>query len=240
MIILPEKTIENMPDKHTLRSLQTSLNRYCLSLTGSSWDAEDLAQDSWIKALRVMQVTGSLNPEALLLRIAKNTWIDGTRRKAVFNRVVEHLKSKEAPSLESSPVEIEIIMQSLIKHLSPLQRTVFLMRDVLGYTAAEAAEKLKTTEGAVKAALFRARQTLQPVREDLEAGGPSIPNDEGRQHLLESLADAYVHGHITELLKLALQEEHSGTIAIGRMQHNPDRSSIKAPMYVQTQMRMSA
>lgn len=31
--------------------LQSSLIRYCLSLTESRWDAEDLAQDTWVKAL---------------------------------------------------------------------------------------------------------------------------------------------------------------------------------------------
>ncbi|WP_052087786.1 RNA polymerase sigma factor [Paenibacillus wynnii] len=207
MIILDDNRPGIRLDDNSLRSLQTALNRYCLSLTHSAWEAEDLAQDTWVKALEVLKMPGNTNPEAMLLRIAKNTWIDGTRRKAIFYRVLERVKSKATAAPDSNSFETEIVMQALIKHLPPLQRTVFLMRDVLGFSAMETSERLKTTEGAVKAALFRARQAMQSVREEFVTDGPSLSEDEGFRAYLKALALSYEKGQLSTLLELALQND---------------------------------
>jgi len=65
-----------------IQQILTRLLQYCMSVTGSPWDAEDLAQDACVKAMPVL--TGRLahgNPEAYVKRIAKTTWIDHVRRK---------------------------------------------------------------------------------------------------------------------------------------------------------------
>jgi RNA polymerase sigma-70 factor (ECF subfamily) len=115
----------------SLEHLQDVVNRYCLSLTGSSWDAEDLAQDTWLKAIETLKILGHTNPEAFLLRIAKNTWIDQSRRKTVLDRILKRERPKVTLP-DNGPFEIETAFQALMKHLSPLQRTVFLLRDVFG------------------------------------------------------------------------------------------------------------
>ena len=207
MIILNENSPGKVLDDNSLRSLQTVLNRYCLSLTQSTWDAEDLAQDTWVKAWGALKVSDPVNPEALLLHIAKNTWIDRVRRKSRYYKVLERVKSKESIDSDNSPLEIEIVMQALFKHMSPLQRTVFLMRDVLGYSAIETAEELETTEGAVKAALFRARHAMQSVRESLSADGPAISENEGYRSFLRTLATSYENGEIIKLLELSFHNE---------------------------------
>lgn len=208
MMILEEYSTLKLEDDHSLQSLRAALNRYCLTLTRSGHEAEDLAQDTWTKVLSYGKFSASPNPEALLLRIAKNTWIDAVRRKASLTRAMgRELKPAEAAAVQSSLSEIETAFQALIKHLSPLQRMTFLLRDVLGYSANETAVQLGTTEGAVKAALYRARQALEAVRKELAADGPSLPPDADFRLLLAALADAYEEGQIPVMLELLRQDQ---------------------------------
>ncbi|WP_149093738.1 RNA polymerase sigma factor [Paenibacillus terrae] len=54
-----------------------ALYRYCLSLTGSIWDAEDLAQATFLHMLQSEKKLHELeNGEAYLIRSARNRWID--------------------------------------------------------------------------------------------------------------------------------------------------------------------
>lgn len=187
-----------------LKHFQSVLNRYCLSLTHSKWDAEDLAQDTWIKAIGSSKSLGHKNPEALLLRIAKNTWIDESRRKNILNRILKKEQSK-VTFQEDEFCEIELILLALVKHLSPLQRTVFLLREVFKFSIMEAAAILNTTDGAVKAALYRARQAMDSVREDLENDLISLPGSKEMQAYISAFSYAYRIGDIAGLVELSRQ-----------------------------------
>jgi RNA polymerase sigma factor (sigma-70 family) len=210
---LSNESMTTETGSYGLVSLQATLTRYCLSLTGSPWDAEDLAQDTWVKAIRTLQGPGHHNAEAFMLRIAKNTWIDQTRRKNALSQLLL-LERHEAVEADEGSFELEMAFGALVKHLSPLQRTVFLLRDVLGYSNAETAEWLRTTAGAVKAALHRARQALHTVNEELRNGSLSEPKDEGLKVFLRALAAAYQCGDITRLAELAQQDVLQSVTAI--------------------------
>lgn len=191
-----------------VEQLQGSLRRYCFSLTGSRWDGEDLAQDSWLKALPVLQREDHANPQALLFRIARNSWIDRQRRRLrltdIEQRELRTLARFSAGSQEHSMLEIEAAFRSMLKHLTPLQRTIFLLRDVWAYSAEETAELLHTTSGAVKAALHRARLLLGAVREELLQGGPvEQAENESTAMLVRALAEAYQLADIDRLVLLA-------------------------------------
>lgn len=232
------------PDENHTTSLQMALKRYCLTLTQSPWEAEDLAQDTWVKALGYMKtskhsklksdmndtsqmnnnsehtsrtnfssLTNHPNPEALLLRIARNTWTDIMRRKATLSRVLEMDQPRTEEAAGYGLFEIEAAFQALQKHLSPLQQAVFLLRDVFEHSGSEAAEILDTTEGAIKAALHRARQALPAVRQELlQSNGPSILQDTELQIALNRLASAYEQGQIAELIELVLADESQETL----------------------------
>lgn len=256
VISLEKLSAGHEPDENHTMSLQMALKRYCLALTQSSWEAEDLAQDTWVKALCYMKtsehtklksemndtnennpthqmndtsqinnntdypsrtnfttLTNHPNPEALLLRIAKNTWTDIMRRKATLSRVLEMDQPRTEEAAGYGLFEIEAAFQALQKHLSPLQQAVFLLRDVFEYSGIEAAEMLDTTEGAIKAALHRARQALLVVRQALlQTDGPSLPQDTESQITLNHLASAYEQGQIAELIELILADESQETI----------------------------
>ncbi|QUL56858.1 RNA polymerase sigma factor [Paenibacillus tritici] len=211
-------------DRIRLEELRSVLRRYCLSLTRSSYGADDLAQETWAKALGYRKFTGSPNPEALLLRIAKNTWIDAARRQNGLIHALERSGTAPDPASEAAMPgdlgDMELTFQALINHLSPLQRTAFVLRDVLGYSAAEAAVCLGTTEGAVKAALHRARLALAKVREELaEHEGPALPQNADYRAYLRALAHAYEQGQIPVMLEL-LRQDNAGNVTAAVSTHS--------------------
>ncbi|MGO4789592.1 RNA polymerase sigma factor [Paenibacillus sp. 2KB_20] len=211
----------------SLEELNATLHRYCLSLTNSSWDSDDLVQDTWIKALEHMKQRSHVNPEALLLRIAKNTWIDRVRRDQTYRRILdeklEQVLPREETSNEDSKLNIEFAFQWLQEHLSPLQRTVLLLREVYEYSVSETAIKLKTTEGAVKAALHRAHKVLQSLDSEEEELILTMPEEEEMTLNLRALAEAYQSGDVEAVVRL-IQWNSSEASAIGCM----------VPMQVQT------
>ncbi|GIO96155.1 hypothetical protein J14TS5_12410 [Paenibacillus lautus] len=215
------------PADLSLEELNATLHRYCLSLTNSSWDSDDLVQDTWIKALEHVKQRSHVNPEALLLRIAKNTWIDRVRRDQTYRRILdeklEHVLPMEETSNENSKLNIEFAFQWLLEHLSPLQRTVLLLREVYEYSVSETATKLKTTEGAVKAALHRAHKVLQSLDPEEEERVLAMPEDEEMTLNLQALAEAYQSGDVEAVVRL-IQWNSSEASAIGCM----------VPMQVQT------
>ncbi|MGQ4681107.1 RNA polymerase sigma factor [Paenibacillus polymyxa] len=205
---------DNSVNIHNFDELQAVLKRYCLSLTKSNWDAEELAQNTWVKALGKLNNFEHTNPKALLLRIAKNTWIDEIRRKAVFTRILNREQAKVTEP-DHGTYEIEIALQSLMNHLSPLQRTVFLLRDVFAFSISETSDILGTTEGAVKVALHRARKSLGAVQEELLKGELSLPESEKSKTFLRALTAAYQMGDIATLVMLSYQDAMEPDVMIG-------------------------
>lgn len=203
-----------------LEHLNALLHRYCLSLAQSTWDSDDLVQDTWVKILEKIKERQHNNPEALLLRTAKNGWIDQVRRRQVYDRILdkeqELAREAQAALGNNSTFDLEIAFYYLIKHLSPLQRTVLLLRSVLGYSVAETADKLFTTEGAVKAAYHRARKTLETKEQEL--GEVHIDSrEEELKTRLNALAIAYMDGEVDEVLRLVQEnnEEQEMVVAFG-------------------------
>ncbi|MGR6542495.1 RNA polymerase sigma factor [Paenibacillus tundrae] len=152
---------------------QRSLYAYCLSITGSREDAEDLVQETFAKVLSSFSVHKSgaerdINWEAYLIRIARNAWMDVLRKRQRLHCKMDGLKPLIEEMAEEEPLEeLDTAVEILIKELPSWQRVIYMLRELLGYTAAEAAEMLDTTEGAVKSALRRARMTIAEIRDQL-------------------------------------------------------------------------
>ncbi|WP_068618896.1 RNA polymerase sigma factor [Paenibacillus tuaregi] len=148
-----------------LSELRSTLLRYCLALTGSKWDAEDLVQDVCLKVLPMIQNTPDKEfAQAYMFKAARNRWIDHVRRHKVLSRKLEDFRPDPVLQEEVDQSEIAEAVVRVLSCLSPLQRCVFLLRDVLGYSSPEVALKLNMTEGAVKSVLYRARTALAALR----------------------------------------------------------------------------
>lgn len=188
-----------------IRRLSGAVSRYSLSLARSLPAAEDLAQESWSRALPALREGGHANPEALLLRIARNVWIDGLRRENRRSRLPLH-EEAERTTTDCQPEGMTLapVFAALNRQLPKLQLTVFLLRDVLGYAIRETAARLGTTEGAVKAAHHRARHALEAVRAELACeDGPALPADDAERAEAHLMAEAYARGDIGTLVAIA-------------------------------------
>ncbi|MGH2797071.1 MAG: sigma-70 family RNA polymerase sigma factor [Thermoleophilaceae bacterium] len=89
-----------------------------------------------------------------------------------------------------------------LQHLPPHQRAVLVLRDVLGFRAAEVAQMLGTTEGSVTSALHRARTALEtrlPTEGREQAPLPSSPQE---RELVGRFADAFESGDVDGVVAL--------------------------------------
>lgn len=145
--------------------------RYCLRLTGSAWDADDLMQETMLRAFARLTWWEPVEARPYLFRIATNAWIDDLRRRRA---VPVELDAQEPARAEPDPVETWAAMEHLVAALPPRQRVVFLLTQVFDFTAGEVAAMLRTTEGAVKAVLHRARAGLRAAAagEERQVSGP--------------------------------------------------------------------
>lgn len=138
--------------------------RYCFRITGSPWDAEDLVQETLIKAFSSLsQLWQPINPKGFLFRIASNTWIDQCRKAKMKLDSSVNIETELASNENIINFEVNEALQQLVIHLPPRQRVVLLLIDVFQFKAKEVGGMIGTTEGAVKALLKRARVKLEQV-----------------------------------------------------------------------------
>ncbi|MEY9856561.1 RNA polymerase sigma-70 factor (TIGR02960 family) [Catenulispora sp. GAS73] len=96
---------------------------------------------------------------------------------------------------------ISLAFLTALQLLPPNQRAVLLLRDVLGYRAAEAADLLGLTESAVTSALKRARSTLDATARGPERPGP-VPGSQEERELTERFVAAFTSHDVEALLAL--------------------------------------
>jgi RNA polymerase sigma-70 factor (ECF subfamily) len=138
-------------------SLRPDLHRYCRALTGVVWDAEDLVQDTLLRAFAKLGEMGDKteNPKAYLFRIASNLWIDHWRRRE------PRTSAEGAPTrTPEQSLEIRDAAKHLMHRLPPQERAAIVLKDVFDFRLEEIAAILQTTVGAIKAALHRGREKL--------------------------------------------------------------------------------
>lgn len=146
-----------------LAPLRADLHRYCRGLTGSVWDAEDLVQDTLLRAFGQLGMIHHRiqSPLAYLLRTASHTWIDRVRRVEAERRALEQVvhDSTGAPGADRA-AEARDATTTLIERLPPQERAAWVLKEVFDLSLEEIARTLATSVGAVKSALHRGRGRL--------------------------------------------------------------------------------
>lgn len=139
-----------------LYQLYPGLLRYCRFLAKNKWDADDLVQDSVLKAIQHYH-SSEVSP-ALLNKIAYHQWIDTIRKR---NR--ELVGIIEEPLSMADLINTDELLDTvklLVNNLTPKQAIIFLLKESFRYQAKEIAELLDTSEMAVKALIHRTRKRL--------------------------------------------------------------------------------
>lgn len=156
------------------------LLRVARTLTGGWADAEDLVQDTLIRAYRALGSFDGAHPRAWLLTILRNTNINSHRRQRPdllddgdsLERHTPAFGASATPSPEQAVTDRELgeDLHSAVAALNPKFSTVLLLVDVDELSYAEVADVLGIAVGTVTSRLSRARKRL---RSDLNATAKS-------------------------------------------------------------------
>lgn len=203
---------------------------HCYRMTGSLHDAEDLVQETYLRAWKSYEgFQGKSSVRTWLYRIATNTCLtalDGRKRRPlpsglggpasdpngeIFDRHeiawleplpdAPHEDPSDPSVIAESRESVRLAFIAALQHLSPRQRAVLVLREVLQWKAAEVGEAIGASTAAVNSLLQRARAQLdemQPSRDDQ----PAPPESPEAANLLAKYIAAFEAYDMDELVQL--------------------------------------
>ena len=207
---------------------------HCYRMLGSAEEAEDLVQETYLRAWRSFDgFEGRSSVRTWLYRIATNACLTAIERRGrrplpsglgepAEDPQTQLVTGLEVPWLQPLPdallageredpaaaavsrTGIRLAFVAALQHLSARERAVLIMRDVLEFPAAEAADLLGTTTTAVNSGLRRARAQLaqaQPAEDEL-----AEPADPAQRALLDRFAAAFETADASALAELLRED----------------------------------
>lgn len=157
-----------------------SLYNFAIRLTSDPIDAEDLVQDTIVKAFRFFgSYEKGTNAKAWLFRILKNSYINNYRKKSKQPQQVdydevstyyENIRSEQSDTTDMEDILYRDMLDDQItralQRLPEDFRTVVLLCDVEGFTYEEIANMLDVPIGTIRSRLHRGRNLLRVELED--------------------------------------------------------------------------
>jgi RNA polymerase sigma-70 factor, ECF subfamily len=148
-----------------------ALEVHCYRMLGSAQDAEDLAQETLLRAWRALErFEPRVQFQTWLYRIATNACLDELERRPRRPEPVDPFPDRPSDQTASPTYDpaaryairegMELALLRAIQELPGRQRAVLIFRDVLGWTSPEVAEVLGSTVASVNSALQRARGAI--------------------------------------------------------------------------------
>jgi RNA polymerase sigma-70 factor, ECF subfamily len=218
--------------RRLLDPLRGELYGHCYRMLTSAPDAEDAMQDVMLRAWRALATYEGRAPvHSWLHKIATNVCLDAIRQRrsravpldpasatdrhcdAAIQPSPRHGRDGEPAGAHAGAAGIDTDYErreaaalafGLALHLPAKQRAVLILREVLGFSAAETASSLDTTVTAVNSALQRARANLgEGLDPDRPQRSTSALGDWRSQHAVERFMDALKRGDIDALVGIA-------------------------------------
>jgi RNA polymerase sigma-70 factor, ECF subfamily len=202
--------------------LRPDLHRYCRALTRSVWDAEDLLQETLLRAFSKLGdlAAGVDNPKAYLLRIASNLWIDQVRKAQHLLNAVE--LDVDAAADPQQAIAIRDAARRLLQRLSPQERAAVVLKEVFDLQLAEIAAILETTVGAIKSALHDGRRKLA-------APDPASSHQRANEHLVDTFVELFNARDLQRLAQLLRTDVKGEVLGMGSWQGATD--VLDFPLY---------
>jgi RNA polymerase sigma-70 factor (ECF subfamily) len=199
---------------------------HCYRLLGSADDAEDMVQETYLRAWRSFGgFQGRSSVRTWLYQIATNTCLTAMQHRgrrplpsglggpgeeppaAAEVRWLQPLPDAQVAPGSADPAAVAVSRESLrlalvasLQYLPPRQRAVLILRDVLAFPAAEVAAILGTTTAAVKSALQRARAQLEQAAPS--ADDVAEPSEREARALLDRYIAAFENADADALQQL--------------------------------------
>jgi RNA polymerase sigma-70 factor (ECF subfamily) len=232
------------------RELQVHIYR----IVGSVQDAEDLLQETLLAAWRgLAQFQERASIRAWLYRIATNRALDVLRASRRRPEEMRRMTEMPEPTRYGEPIWLQpypdVLLEGIpdqapgpearheakeaiglaftvgLQHLPPQQRAVLVLRDVLGFRAAEVAEMLDTTDASVNSLLRRARAAFASRLPATGRDRAPLPDSKLEREIVGRFADAIQTGDTDAIVALLTDDawltmppepyEYQGLAAIG-------------------------
>ena len=139
--------------------------RICLGFSRNPWDAEELMQEIYLKALRKIGGLKHLDRKReWLFRIARNTCLNHCRRERLYRmlliKIADHSIDHNSPEWRMIQSEEFQAFKFSIRRLQNKLREVFILREYGHFSYSEIAGMLGIKEGTVRSRLNRARSSI--------------------------------------------------------------------------------
>jgi RNA polymerase sigma-70 factor (ECF subfamily) len=161
LVILAKAARDSAAFDMLVRRHQAPLRAFLIRLTGDAAGADDIAQETLIKAYRGLDgFRGGSSFRSWLFAIALREAAIDRRRKATMTRAETAAAGAELCEETLAP-GLSIDLRSALARLSPEERAAALLCDAAGFSHAEAATAMAAPLGSVKTYLLRARERLR-------------------------------------------------------------------------------
>ncbi|CAM5507945.1 sigma-70 family RNA polymerase sigma factor [Mycolicibacterium aubagnense] len=211
-----------------VKPFRKRLHTHCYRMLGSPFDADDALQETLLAAWRGLgSFEGRSSLGTWLTSIATRICLRMIAKRPRRQTSADHAAPLRSTAELGEPVEGAVWLEPLpdgeladdddpaaillrresiglgfvamLQHLPGLQRAVLLLREVLGYSAAETADMLGTSVASANSALQRSRQTMQ-AKTDIGEKKPVDP--QGLERLLQAFVAAWESRDIAAMVEL--------------------------------------
>jgi RNA polymerase sigma-70 factor, ECF subfamily len=237
MSSIANRAVDRDSFEQLIEPYRAELHAHCYRMLGSVHDAEDALQDALLRAWRgLAQFEGRSSLRSWLYRIATNSCLRLIERRPKRVLPIDYGPSSDAhddpapPLVESVWIEpypdaavadgraapdaryeqresVELAFVAALQHLPARQRAVLILRDVLGFSAAEVADTLETTPKAVYSTLQRAHKS---VDEHLPAYSQQATlrslGDARTRQIVETYVDAWERGDVDTIVSMLAED----------------------------------
>jgi RNA polymerase sigma-70 factor (ECF subfamily) len=228
------QTITEQDFESITRPLRGELMAHCYRMLGSVQDAEDQVQETYLRAWRAYHgFEGRSSVRTWMYQIATRTCLTALEQRArrplptglgaPASDPAGELESRpDVPWLEPLPDAavagpnvdpasvatsregVRLAFVAALQHLTPLQRAVLIMRDVLAFSAAETAANLEISVASANSALQRARAGVSRIEPEQRDATAELPGRE--RDLLDRYVAAFERYDTAAVIELLTQD----------------------------------